>query len=85
MKRILYILATALSLLACRGRPLQIIKEERPQVNLGRSSFIICGKSGIQTHGTVEPYAGFRVRSIRSLWHLSLTVDALVVTRTMQR
>ena len=31
-----------------------------------------CGKSGIQTHGTARPYAGFRVRSIRSLWHLSL-------------
>ena len=29
------------------------------------------GKGGIRTHGTVEPYAGFRVRSIRPLWHLS--------------
>ena len=32
-----------------------------------------CGKSGIQTHGTARPYAGFRVRSIRSLWHLSIS------------
>lgn len=31
-----------------------------------------CGKSGIQTHGTDKPFTGFRVRPIRSLWHLSL-------------
>lgn len=42
------------------------------QVNLAQLFTFFCGKSGIQTHGTVEPYAGFRVRSIRSLWHLSL-------------
>ena len=36
-----------------------------------RLATFICGKSGIQTHGTARPYAGFRVRSIRSLWHLS--------------
>ena len=29
------------------------------------------GKSGIQTHGTDKPFTGFRVRPIRSLWHLS--------------
>ena len=34
-------------------------------------TWLLCGKSGIQTHGTARPYAGFRVRSIRSLWHLS--------------
>ncbi len=34
-------------------------------------TWLPCGKSGIQTHGTARPYAGFRVRSIRSLWHLS--------------
>lgn len=30
------------------------------------------GKTGIQTLGTDKPFTGFRVRPIRSLWHLSL-------------
>ena len=42
-----------------------------PQDKAAHRAALFCGKSGIQTHGTARPYAGFRVRSIRSLWHLS--------------
>ena len=47
-------------------------QEKKMTSTVGFALAFFCGKSGIQTHGTVEPYAGFRVRSIRSLWHLSL-------------
>ena len=41
------------------------------QASLVHFLMCYCGKSGIQTHGTLKAYAGFRVRAIRSLWHLS--------------
>ena len=58
--------------LRCRGRPCTIKQKKMRSSKLGASFFVLwCGKSGIQTHGTLKAYAGFRVRSIRSLWHLS--------------
>lgn len=50
------------------------IKQKKMRSSKLGASFSVlwCGKSGIQTHGTLKAYAGFRVRSIRSLWHLSV-------------
>ena len=57
----------------CRGRHCTIKQKKMRSSKLGASfSVLWCGKSGIQTHGTLKAYAGFRVRSIRSLWHLSV-------------
>ena len=54
-------------------------QERLPQTYCG-SLLRHSGKTGIQTLGTDKPFTGFRVRPIRSLWHLSFNRGAKVTS-----